>query len=911
MHNFILHSKQLYSFTMKRIYLIFIFSTIIGIGTLSAQPYLSKTNSGHHSFIEMQRSFDAWKKSVDINKEHGWKYFKRWEMDMQMHTDAQGIPVDPKTYIDIVTKEAADREATNSSRFNSAGWSPVGPNVLPNNLTGYMENGIGRINCIAFHPSNAATYFVGVAQGGVWKTSNNGTTWTPLTDNLPITRISDIAIDPINPNTMYISVGDFEYIGFGLNLNGKKRNTHYGLGVYKTIDGGMTWQPTALSFQLTNGDASLIRKVLIHPTNTNKLVACGVNGMYKSNDVGVTWTHVLDSLFWDMTIDPSNPNILYAASGWVQTANIGNAAIYKSTDFGASWTMLNTNIPSTGSVQRIKLSIAPSNSNYIYALAVDVNNGFYGMYKSTDAGVSWQLINNGVNVLDRDDGINSGGQGNYDLALSVNANDENIVYVGGINPWISIDGANTFNPVAHWTLNYGPTIHGDIHFIEQQPLTGNLFVCSDGGLYRTSNMQGQSWTDANNGIPWPTQWTNLCNGFAITSFYRISSSRNIIGRLLAGAQDNASFYYDGSAWSTVFGGDGMDNYLDPNNNDFLMGSSQFGNFFLSSDGGVSSTSTFSNVLNESGEWTTPIIADYNNPGTLYAGYENVVRSNDYGNSWFSISSFLPSGIANNEISALAVSNSNGNYIYAAKRVRYEFGVPGSVYVTPDGGTTWNDITVGLPDSLYYTCVDVKYNSATTAYISMAGFSVGNKIFATTNAGNTWQNISYNLPNIPINCVKSIPGSNKLMAASDIGIYVLDSNSTTWINQSVGLPNVIVQDIEFNQALDKVYLATFGRGIWSADLSAVTGLNEQPTISDINIELNPTINHGNFTIQMLNVQQKTESFTLDILDVKGAKVYSTSLSGSDHYDQQLNLPSGMYFAKLKSKTYSGVKRFVVM
>lgn len=830
---------------------------------------------------------------------------------MQMHTDAKGFPVDPKIYIDIVTKAAADREAANTSRFNSAGWSPVGPNVLPNNLTGYMENGIGRINCIAFHPSDASTYFVGVAQGGVWKTSNNGASWTPLTDNLPITRISDIAIDPINPNIMYISVGDFEYIGFGLNLNGKKRNTHYGLGVYKTIDGGVTWQPTALSFQLTNGDASLIRKVLIQPTNTNNLIACGVNGMYKSNDAGVTWTQVLDSLFWDMTIDPSNPNILYAASGWVQTANIGNAAIYKSTDFGATWNMLITNIPSTGSVQRIKLSIAPSNSNYIYALAVDVNNGYYGMYTSIDAGVNWQFINNGVNILNNGDGTGSGGQGNYDLGLSVNASDENIVYVGGINPWISIDGANTFNPVAHWTLSYGPTIHGDIHFIEQQPLTGNFFVCSDGGLYRTSNVIGQSWIDANSGIPWPTQWTNLCDGLTISSFYRISSSRNTVGRLLAGAQDNASFYFDGAAWSTVFGGDGMDNYLDPNNNDFLIGGSQFGNFYMSTDGGVSSVSTVSNVLNETGEWTTPLVADYNNPGTLYSGYENVVQSNDYGNSWFSISSFLPSGIANNEISALAVSNSNSNYIYAAKRVRYEFGVPGSVYVTPDGGTSWNDITLGLPDSLYYTSVDVKNNSATTAYVSMAGFSFGNKIFATTNAGNSWQNISYNLPNIPVNCVKSIPGSNKLMAATDIGIYVLDSNSTTWISQSVGLPNVIVQDIEFNQAVDKVYLATFGRGIWSADLSALTGINEPYITSDINIELNPTINHGNFTIQMLDASQKAELFTLDILDVKGANVYTSSLSGNDHYDQQLNLAPGMYFAKLKSKNYSGVKRFVIM
>jgi len=164
---------------------------------------------------------------------------------------------------------AADvKSQSNYNKVNAGNWIPVGPYTIPNNLTGYMENGIGRINCIAFHPSDANTYFAGVAQGGVWKTSDNGQTWMPLTDNLPITRISDIEINPLNPDEMYISVCDFEYVGIGLFLSGRKRNTHYGLGVYKTIDGGLSWTPTGLSFNLQQGDASLIREIVIHPTNT-------------------------------------------------------------------------------------------------------------------------------------------------------------------------------------------------------------------------------------------------------------------------------------------------------------------------------------------------------------------------------------------------------------------------------------------------------------------------------------------------------------------------------------------------------------------------------------------------------------------------------------------------------------------
>ncbi len=893
---------------MKRLKIIIIACLLFSCSLIKAQKFISRKTEQPLTFKEMQLQFDAWSKTVDLKKEKHWKYFKRWEMDMQMHTDAKGNPGDPKIYIDAITKAASEKQIDKSSRFNIGTWIPTGPTVLPGNLTGYMENGVGRINCIAFHPTDANTYFVGVAQGGVWKTSNNGVSWIPLTDNLPITRVSDIAIDPINPDIMYISLCDFEYIGFGLNLNGRKRNTHYGLGVYKTIDGGTTWQPTTLSFQLTDGDASLIRKIIIHPTNSNELVACGVNGMYKSTDAGATWNHTMDSLFWDMQQDPVNPNVLYAATGWVLNSNDGYAAIYKSTDFGDTWIMLNTGIPGTGTVQRVKLAIAPSDNNYIYAITVDVNFGMYGIYKSTDAGANWTLINPGVNLLSGDDGTSTGGQGNYDLGFNVNGQNRDIVYVGGVNLWASTDGANTFNPVSHWTLSYGPTIHGDIHFIERQPLTGYTFVCSDGGLYRSNNIISQTWNDANNGTPWPTQWSNLCSGFQISSFYRLSSSRNAAGRLVAGAQDNATFYYDNGIWNTIFGGDGMDNYLDPLNDDIVLGSSQYGNFYYSTDDGVSNQFINPNINNEVAEWTTPLVADYNQPGTFYAGFKNVSQSTDNGLTWNVISNFPTVGFADNEISALAVANTNSNVIYAARRVRYEYSTPASLYTTTNGGSSWADVTAGLPDSLYYTSVDVSMQNANVAYISMAQFSAGNKVFKTTNGGATWQNISYNLPNIPVNCVKCLPNSNKILAATDVGVYLYDNVTASWTNISIGLPSVIVQDIDFNVALNKLYVCTFGRGIWETDLDAIT-ITSANIDNHLNIELYPTLNNGSFTIHALN-NKLSDEFHLDVIDITGRLSYSTVLKGQANYNFHLDLPSGMYFVKLKGNSISGVKSFVV-
>ncbi|HEX8517825.1 MAG TPA: T9SS type A sorting domain-containing protein [Bacteroidia bacterium] len=855
----------------------------------------------------MQKKFDSWSKSVDLKTAKNWKFYKRWESDMQLKTDGRGELADPSEYINEAVKAAADKQQASGSRFSTAAWSPVGPYNLPGNLTGYMQNGLGRINCITFHPTDPNTYFVGVAQGGVWKTTNNGTSWIPLTDNLPITRISDITIDPNNTNVMYISVCDFEYIDVALNIDGRKRNTHYGLGVYKTTNGGVTWNPTGLSFQLTDGDASLIRKVLVNPANSSQLVACGVSGMYTSSNGGVSWNHTMDTLFWDLVQDKVNPNVLYAASGWLYSSNYGHAAIYKSTDFGTSWTQLATGIPATGTVQRIKLAIAPSDNNYVYAFAVDIYDGMHGIYKSTNAGSTWQFLNPGVNVLQYDDGSGQGGQGTYDLGFAVNAADKNTVYSGGVNIWASSDGAQSFQPVSHWTLSYGATLHGDIHFIETHPITGDIFVCSDGGIYRTTQVVSQSWPDALSGSPWPTSWTDISDGLAITAFYRISSSRNAAGRLAAGAQDNATFYFEGGNWNTIFGGDGMDNYLDPTDDDVVIGSSQYGNFYLSPDDGISAFDPGTNVNFENGEWVSPIAADYNDPGKLYVGLTNVNASNDGGNSWYSLSALPSNGISNNEVSALAVANSNSSVIYAARRIRFEYGSPGGVYRTTDNGSSWTDITANLPDSLYYTSIDVSQSNANTAYVAMGGLTAGQKLYMTTNGGISWQNISYNLPNAPVNCVKTAPQTGEVIVGTDLGVYVLNTAANTWVSQNQGLPNVIISDIEFNPVLNKVYVATFGRGIWESDLSSMVGIAETSVLSSA--ELYPSPNNGEFTIRFAE-GTFLKQMNLEIVDIMGRTVYSRILEGESTYQVSLQLNPGLYFAKINSEKMSGVKSFVV-
>lgn len=873
---------------------------------LDAQSFIKNTGDSALSFKDVQLQFEAFKKNNNLNTTKGWKSFKRFEYDMQLHTNSRGEPDGVEEYINA----AFERAQMPSSKGTASGvWSPFGTSTVPTNSLGYAPNGIGRINCVAFHPTDTNTYYVGVAQGGLWKTTNGGQSYTPLTDNLPITRISDIAIDPNNPNTLYISVCDFEYIGFGIYTTGRKRHTHFGIGVFKSTDGGTSWAPTGLSFQQTQGDASLIRKIIVNPANSSQILACGVTGIYKSLNAGQNWSKTSDSLFWDMAITPGNPNIVYAASGWVMSSNIGSAGIWKSTDFGQTWSLLNTGIAARNSVQRIRLAIAPTNTNYVYAIACDMQAGLEGIYLSTNAGSSWTALPYSVNLLEYGQGQGSGGQGTYDLALCVSDTNESVFYTGGINLWGSQDAGQTYNPISHWTYGFGlNTIHADIHSIDKQPGTKNYFVCSDGGLHKTRDLVLHDWNGG-----WPTIWEDMSNGMQITSFYRISSSRNTAGRLAGGAQDNSTFYSTNNNWATIFGGDGMDNYLSNINNQEILGSSQYGNFYYSNDDGQTGTTVGSNPNFESSEWVTPVVGDPSNPNILYIGNENVVKSTDNGQTWTALGSIFSNTLtqSNTEISALTVSPANPNIIYAGRRVRYELNMPGVVISSTNGGISFKNITGNLPDSLYYTGIEGSPINANEVVVCMAGFANGCKVFKSSTGGTNWTNITYNLPNVPVNCIKYVPGSGQLVVATDMGIYYLNKNTTTWVFYNGGLPNVICTDIEFNTPLNKIYVSTFGRGVWESSLSALKAL--QPNVGidvvswqSINIVAYPNPSKGNFTVSGLD---NFIGSKLEVMDVLGRIVYTTIVK-ENKQEFQLRVLSGTYYLRVESEQNIAVQKLQI-
>jgi photosystem II stability/assembly factor-like uncharacterized protein len=294
---------------------------------------------------------------------------------------------------------------------------------------------------------------------------------------------------------------------------------------------------------------------------------------------------------------------------------------------------------------------------------------------------------------------------------------------------------------------------------------------------------------------------------------------------------------------------------------------------------------------------------------VYIGNENIVRSNDLGQNWTPLSSIYSNSVtqSNTEISALALSSTNSLVLYAARRVRHELGKKGFVFRTTNGGQSFTAITSNLPDSLFYTGIEISPASINEAVICMAGFSSGQKVYKTTNGGTSWSNISYNLPNLPVNCIKYVEQTGQLMVATDLGVYILNKNENTWTKYSDGLPNVIVSDIEINPESNKVYVSTFGRGIWETNLQGIvaTSLKEQKKDQTIFFKAFPSLNNGKFTLQT----STSQSTQLEVIDIMGRIVYSAGINKSVT-SVDLDLPSGAYYLKLSSEGISGVQKIVI-
>jgi photosystem II stability/assembly factor-like uncharacterized protein len=851
---------------MKRLLVLLLFIPIISFAQEDGK-IKSKYYHRNKAFVEQRAT-------PNVNSSYAESYYNAWQQKQQMGNIA-------------------------FKKQNS--WTPVGPSEETNVARR------GRINSITFHPNDTATYYICVAQGGLWKTTNSGASWTNISGDLPILRTSSVAVDPNDDNILYLATGDMAYIGHNLYANENKRNTHYGLGIYKSTDGGESWKPTGLSFVQTDFEESLICDVMVHPNNSDIVIAATTTGFYYSDNAGLSFTKTQEGLFWDLKTSPNGVNELFASTGWVNQYDWGEAGILRSTDYGKTWIAATVPFAKTEEVQRIELATSKSAPNKVYALATDSSKwqpgaAFHALYVSTDTGKTFTTITSratlGLNILGWSLADEDGGQGTYDLALWVDDKDDDQIHIGGVNIWTSKNGGASFlcSGYAGFT-GFPNAMHADIHEIEQHPTTGRTFVCHDGGISSAMDIKGNTVAEINDYI-YSTKWTPYNTNLHITSFYRVDYNKLNKGQYVAGAQDNSTQTNVNSEWIGLTGGDGMECAFDTL--EHVYTSYQYGNFYWLGDfgGNYGIIDFFQRPFYEVAEWTTPFSL---HETSLYIGYGQVHKQLTFGVDEV-ISDFpQPSNYnADLPISALYISPSNAQRLYIAKRGFQSQNVNSEFWVTTDEGKNWTNRSSGLPTDLYPTYITANSKVAKNAWVTFAGFEDGEKIYATKDYGKNWENVSYNLPNIPVNCVEFDRKTKTLFVGTDLGVFYLPNGADEWLPLETGFPNVIVSELKINTEEEQLIAASFGAGLWTYSLKSFVGEDEIEH-AEINIYPNPAADV--LTIDL--AKNNEENLNITVVDMMGRKVLSSEFLVSSSENPKLSLDvskllSGQYFVIIQGE-----------
>lgn len=754
---------------LKHFILLFCAFWTLGLSAQSAD-WVDQMNDPDANFYTIKQTFEAYWEGREVEKGKGYKQFMRWAEFWEPRVAPEGVFPDKR-----ILMQQYQNLQQNGHDENFGLWQPKGPY---NGSTLGSTTGIGRVNRVIFHPANHQIVFACTPAGGLWKSSDGGISWETNTDLLSNLGVSDLAINPLNPEVMYLATGD------------RDAGNTYSYGILKTTDGGATWKPTGLSFGIAFNIRAM--NVYVSPADTNLVIAATSAGIYRSTDGGNSYTRVETGSYNNMLQKIGNPNILFSSTFQGTTCQI-----YRSTDAGVTWSVIADPVLPISNSRRIELAVTPDDTNYVYAVIGASNSGLEGVYRSTNGGNSWSKVDNGnVNLLGWDtQGQDQGGQAWYDLAIAVNPVNKNEIHVGGVNIWRSTNGGSNWNLAAHWYGGGGaPFVHADIHHLNYQPVTNHLYSGTDGGVYRDKPNQ--------------SAWDQLNDGMNITQYYRLSGDATDTNLILAGAQDNSTHRYNGSSWVSKIGGDGMDCAINPKSPNIMYGSSQYGNFRKSTNGGGNFNAQFdvSGVL-PSGAWVTPIKLDPLHPDTLYLGYDRVYRSYNGGVNFNSVSSV---GMLGGNADRLAIAPMHTNIIYVSRA--------SNLWKSTDRGNTWTNLSFNTPGGNTITTIAIDYDNPDHVIITKSGYSSNNKVHESFDGGQSWNSISQGLPNVPANCVviENNP-EHSIYVGTDLGVFYRDSINPTWVEYNAGLPNLIVNDLEINYHNRKLRAATYGRGVWESPL----------------------------------------------------------------------------------------------
>lgn len=709
--------------------------------------------------------------------------------------------------------ENRPRDPMSTPTFNGLKLRSIGPAFTS-----------GRVIGFAVDPGNPARYFVAAASGGVWKTINGGTTWTPVFDNEGSYSIGAIALDPKNPLTVWVGTGE----------NNSQRSVSYGNGVYRSDDGGRSWKNVGLKA------SEHIGRIAIDPKDSSVVYVAaqgplwgpgGDRGLFKTTDAGKTWKNILNisenTGVTDVVIDPQDPNTIYAAAYqrrrhmWTLINGGPESAIYKSTDAGATWNKLKAGLPTT-ETGRIGLAISPADANVVYA-TVEAADRKGGIFRSNDRGGSWERRNE------------FDAAAMYYARIVADPKDVDRIYVMNVFLMVSDDGGRTIRRLGERSK------HVDNHDIWIDPNnTEHYLVGCDGGVYESYD-RGATW-DFKQNLP-------------ITQFYDITTDNsrpfyNIYG----GAQDNFSFGGPSrtrsasgivnSDWFVTNGGDGFRSQVDPEDPNTIYAELQNG-----------SLARFDKRTGERigiqpqvgrGEdplrwnWDSPFIISPHSRTRLYFGADKLFRSEDRGDSWQVVSGQLSRGLDRDKlpvmgkvwgIDAVAKNASTaffGNASALAESPKKEGLIyvgtdDGLIQITEDGGKNWRklDKFPGVGDMAYVSRIIASNHDANTAYASFDNHQNADfkpYLLRTADAGRTWVSISSNLPkNGPVLAIaEDYVNPSLLFVGTEFGLYFSVDGGQKWIQLKGGLPTIAVRDLNIQKRENDLVVGTFGRGIYILD-----------------------------------------------------------------------------------------------
>ena len=843
---------------MKKIYLVLIFLSCSSL--LFSQQWTvnlpQNKSKSELTLFDYQNAFYQYWAPYNVDRGYyieggvkkkaaGWKQFKRWEYYMQNQVNPVTGEFPSKS-----SQQVCDETLPTDHQMllqTTASWTNLGTNSTTG---GYA--GIGRLNCIAFHPTDNNTYWVGAASGGLWATTNNGATWSCTTDNNGVLAVSDIAIPPdyVTSNTIYIATGD------------RDAWDNRSVGVLKSTDGGLTWNTTGLSYTL--GNNAMVTKLLMDPANSQILLAATTGGVYKTINGGTTWTTQLTTTsFIDMEYKPGDFATLYGSTT--------DGKIYVSTNSGTSWTTpLND-----ANAKRIDICVSANQPTWVYAIAAQADDGLYKIYKSIDNGATYTAVFLGTtkNLLGwTAAGTDAGGQGWYDLSISASPTNANTLLIGGVNTWRSTNGGTSWSIVSHWSGSTVQAVHADKHMLKYRS-NGDIFETNDGGVYISLD-NGNTWIDKTNGI-------------VISQMYKLSVSKTVATETITGLQDNGTKLFSGGTWSDVKGGDGMECLIDYSNVNVQYGTYTNGQIDITTNHWASSTA-IEPAAAGSGAWVTPYIIDPVLNQTLYAGYADVWKTTNRGTSWTKISTMNTTNL----IRSMAIAPSNTQVLYVAD--------PSIIWKTTNGGTSWTNITGTLPigsGNITYICV--KNDDANTLWVTLSGYTA-NKVFQSIDGGTTWTNISTGIPSIPAYSIvqnKQSTSEIQLYVATELGVY-FKKGAANWVAYNTGLPNVNVGELEIyyagNPNDSKLRAATYGRGLWETSVyyssapmvyvSCTATQNNVGTVSPnltnqeiIGVEIFTSGNLSPFGVTSFTFN--TTGSTNTAVDITNAKLFYTSTNST--------------------------------